>query len=546
LVWDYPQKEAVLMPANKDKKLADLQAELDALKKEHQSLLQECRQKELFAKDVMETERLAKAIISQSPAVLFRRLSNQEASLVYVSDNVSQWGYDPRDLLAGRVLFRDVVHPDDKDRISQEIEKYKQQDLDEYEQEYRIIAGDGKVHWVHDRTSVVRGDTGEILYNQGLLLDVTLRKQAEQELEASERKHRRILETAGEGFVLMDLDLKFVEVNQAYLDMLGYTRQELEGKSPMDLSTPEFREYMLANKEEFLSQEYRLIEGELVAKDGRVVPVLIHANTLTCEDGTDVGNVAFVADMTMHKQALALAGEVQKSLLPQEPPSIKGFDIAGKSVSCEDVGGDYFDFLQGVCEHEDNLCVAVGDISGHGVDAALLMTSARAFLRARAQEPGGLSFIMDDLNRHLAQDLYGSGRFMTMFALAIEMDRGRISWVRAGHDPALLYSPNTGDFSKLGGEGLPIAVVPDTIYQEQHLKKLTPGQIVAIGTDGIWEACSQDGEMFGKQRFMDIIRDNSHKSALHILDEVYDAVERFTYGMKPADDITLVIVKAVE
>jgi sigma-B regulation protein RsbU (phosphoserine phosphatase) len=420
--------------------------------------------------------------------VLLRHLSDQNASLIYISDNISQWGYSAEEFLTAKMVLQDIIHPGDLERVREELLRYKEQDLDQYEQEYRIITKDKQVRWVCDRTSVVRDRDGQKLYNQGFLVDVTQLKQAEEKLAASEKMHRRILETAGEGFALIDLNMQYTEINQTYCNMLGYTREEIIGKTPLDLATPAFREYILANLNIYTDQKYRVIEGELMAKDGRTVPVLIHGNTLRSEDGTVLCHVAFVSDMTEHKKALALAGEVQKSLLPKEVPLVKDFDIAGKSVSCDDVGGDYFDFLPGVCEDSDNLCVAVGDISGHGVDAALLMATARAFLRARAQEPGSLGNIVADFNRHLTEDLYASGRFMTFFALALEPNKERISWVRAGHDPALLYSPREDRFSELDGEGLPIVVENHTQYQEQHMKGLIPGQIITIGTDGIWEA----------------------------------------------------------
>ena len=118
-----------------------------------------------------------------------------------------------------------------------------------------------------------------------------------------------------------------------------------------------------------------------------------------------IGNMAFVTDMTEQKKALALAAEVQKSLLPQTSPQVQGLDVAGKNVSCEEIGGDYFDFLGKNEYPAAPLSIVVGDITGHGVDAALLMTSARAFLRMRAAQSGNISDIVTEMNRHLALDV---------------------------------------------------------------------------------------------------------------------------------------------
>jgi sigma-B regulation protein RsbU (phosphoserine phosphatase) len=143
----------------------------------------------------------------------------------------------------------------------------------------------------------------------------------------------------------MDEDLKIIDVNEAYCRLLGYSREEILGKTPFDLASEDFRAYMLANREEILTKKYREFEGTLMAKDGRLVPILIHGSTLSGDKGEVIGNMAFVTDMTEHKKALALAGEVQKSLLPQSKPDVHGLDVAGRNVSCDEIGGDYFDFL---------------------------------------------------------------------------------------------------------------------------------------------------------------------------------------------------------
>jgi phosphoserine phosphatase RsbU/P len=250
--------------------------------------------------------------------------------------------------------------------------------------------------------------------------------------------------------------------------------------------------------------------------------------------------------MTVHKQALTLASEVQKSLLPRENIRIHGFDIAGRNVSCDEVGGDYFDFIFRNQAGNEPLNVAVGDISGHGVDSALLMTTARAFLRMRASQPGSISAIISAMNRHLVRDVADSGRFMTLFYLSINPSQMALCWVRAGHDPALLFDASSGEFEELKGAGIALGVESDVSYDEYRKNDLKEGQVIAIGTDGVWEASNKDGEMFGRERFKEVIRNNSEKSAEQILNAVYDELNLFTIGKKPEDDITLVVIKVEE
>lgn len=489
---------------------------------------------------------LAKLIVNQSPVVLFRRKAGKTGTkpqLEYVSENLSRFGYEAREFLDGSMKFPDIVHPEDIERLREEINHYTDADLEEYTQVYRVITKSGEIRWVEDQTSVVRDENGEKIHNQGILIDITEKKLAEEKLRKSEEKFRRIVETAGEGFVLMNEGLDIADVNNAYCQMIGYSREELLGKSVLDLATDDFRSFMMANKEKYLAEEQRNLEGELVSKDGRTIPVLIHGSTLLDDNGRAIGNMAFVTDMTEHKKALMLAGEVQKSMLPSEMPRVRGLDIAGRNVSCDEIGGDYYDFIWRRDSTKGMFSIVVGDISGHGVDSALLMTTARAFLRMRASQPGSISEIVTAMNNHLAQDTLDTGKFMTLFCLTIDPERQCLDWVRAGHDPALIYSPEQDEFEELKGIGIALGVSDGFKYAENHKTGLRNGQIIAIGTDGIWEAFNRDGEMFGKARYQDIIKKNADKSAEEILNAVYHELSEFTLGKKSEDDITLVIAK---
>jgi sigma-B regulation protein RsbU (phosphoserine phosphatase) len=524
-------------------RLADLEKSYANLKKDFEERTKEFNQECSHRDHSEEALRMAEVIVDRSPAILFRRKADDKRTLVYVSNNIQQLGYTAEDFLSDRIHFRDIVHPDDVERVGAEVRGFAEKDVEEYTQVYRILAKSGDVHWVEDQTSVERDAKGNKTYNQGILVDITERKLAEEKLRKSEEKFRRIVETAGEGFILMDENLAIVDVNDAYCRLLGYTREELLGKTPIDLATEEFKQFILTNRDTILGQEYREFEGSCVAKDGRHVPILVHGNTLRDDRGNVIGNMAFVTDMTEHKKALALAAEVQKSLLPQEKPMVKGLDIAGKNVSCDEIGGDYFDFIWRPDLKKGPFSVVVGDISGHGVDSALLMTTARAFLRMRASQPGTISEIITAMNRHLTRDILESGRFMTLFYLTIDLEKNHIDWVRAGHDPAIIYDPARDEFEELKGSGVALGVNEVFDYEENCRRDLTNGQIIAIGTDGIWEAVNRKGEMFGKARFRNIIRKFADAAAGDILNAVYSELNQYTRGQRSEDDITLVVVK---
>jgi sigma-B regulation protein RsbU (phosphoserine phosphatase) len=171
------------------------------------------------------------------------------------------------------------------------------------------------------------------------------------------------------------------------------------------------------------------------------------------------------------------------------------------------------------------------------------MTTARAFLRMRASQPGTISEIITAMNRHLTRDVLESGMFMTLFYLTIDPSERNLEWVRAGHDAAIVYDPSKDRFEELMGQGVALGVNEAFDYKKNDWSGLENGQIIAIGTDGIWEAFNKEGEMFGKDRFRSIIRSNSKAGASNILNAVYNELSRYTHGQKTEDDITLVIIK---
>jgi phosphoserine phosphatase RsbU/P len=246
------------------------------------------------------------------------------------------------------------------------------------------------------------------------------------------------------------------------------------------------------------------------------------------------------------RQALALAEEVQRNLLPQAAPGLAGFDIAGKSLYSDETGGDYFDFIHAPNEQKDRFGVIIGDVTGHGIAAALLMTTARAFLRMRSFQPGSLAAVMDDVNRLLCADLADSGRFMTLFYLAIDIEKKRIHWVRAGHDPIILYDAETGvahDIPDQGGP--PLGIITETRYAENSAEGFKPGQVALLATDGLWEARNAAGEMFGKDRVRELLRQHNAGSAAEIVDAVLAGVHEFRGDGQAEDDVTLVAIKVL-
>lgn len=261
--------------------------------------------------------------------------------------------------------------------------------------------------------------------------------------------------------------------------------------------------------------------------------------------------------MTLHmedrsrlRQAMALAQEVQGSLLPLSMPVLPGLDIAATSRYCDETGGDYYDAVTDAHGQPGRVALLVGDVSGHGIDAALLMTTARAFLRMGVHQPGTPAQVIDTVNSFLAADTSGTGRFMTLFYLEFDApgaelpSGGPLNWVRAGHDPAMLYCAATGVFEELGGRGIPLGVLESHHYSEYSRQPLSPGDVLLIGSDGMWEARDSAGAMFGKDHVREIIRANANAQAEAIITALLAALDAFLGGIPADDDVTLMVIKA--
>ena len=372
------------------------------------------------------------------------------------------------------------------------------------------------------------------------------RIRAEHAIRKSEEKYRRIIETTGEGFLMTDADMIITDVNDAITRLFGYERQEIVGRSPMDFATEAFQGFMRTNDRALFQGELKEFSGEIVTRRGAVKPVHIYGDQLRDDRGELLGYMYFIVDMTRAKRSLALAVEVQKILQPQNAPRIEGFDIAGHTMSCEELGGDYFDYLWMPDCPGDHVNLVVGDVTGHGVDAALVMTSARSLLRMRAAQCGNVAEIVSEMNQHLTRDLSATGIFMTLFIMRLDPGANAVRWIRAGHLPAIVYDPVGDVFTKLKGEGMALGVDGAFPFIESTQNSLKPGQIIAVGTDGITEARNRRGELYGQERFLQTIRTHAALKAADLNAAVFEDWQRHMDGGPQEDDATLLIVKVQE
>lgn len=247
---------------------------------------------------------------------------------------------------------------------------------------------------------------------------------------------------------------------------------------------------------------------------------------------------------TRVREALDLAAEVQRRLLPLESPAVPGIDIAGFSVYSEQTGGDYYDFLTPETGDRKRLGVAIGDVAGHGIASALLMATVRALLRGTAGSAISPGERMNHINRNIVDGVV-AGQFMTLCYIDIEPEHGNARWCSAGHEPAIRFNRATNAFSELAGTDIPLGVDGQWEYHDSEIFDLGPDDIVVLATDGIWEARNPRGEFFGKARLRDLIRGHRDASSAAICEAIAAALERFRGTAIQRDDITAVVFRLV-
>ncbi|MHC4773622.1 MAG: PP2C family protein-serine/threonine phosphatase [Planctomycetota bacterium] len=252
-----------------------------------------------------------------------------------------------------------------------------------------------------------------------------------------------------------------------------------------------------------------------------------------------------LAEHEKTQRSLALARAIQQNLLPQRAPEIDGFQIAGRCRYCDETGGDYFDFIHLPGSDKQKMGIVLGDVTGHGVGAALLMASARSILRnASLHFTGDLAALMTQFNDQLSEDT-GDDKFMTLFYGALDAEHRSLTWASGGHDPALWYHRKANTFEELPNTGPLTGYMKDMPYEQAGPVTLETADILLVGTDGIWEAEDPNGKPYGKERLYDLIRKYQDNSAQEIVDVVVESVEDFCAPTAPADDVTLIVIKAV-
>jgi serine phosphatase RsbU (regulator of sigma subunit)/CHASE2 domain-containing sensor protein len=235
-----------------------------------------------------------------------------------------------------------------------------------------------------------------------------------------------------------------------------------------------------------------------------------------------------------------LAARIQKALLAEKAPSVKGVSIAARCVPASEVGGDYFDFIT---SHENTVGIAVGDVTGHGMGAALIMGLLRSVLRGQTTQGIAPGDVVSSINNVMYSDFVSFEKMASLFYCTYSIIDKTLTFTNAGHTPPLLIRSNELHARPLRGKG-PILGFRSNIKYKEFKIKIYPGDIIVFMTDGIIEAENAQKEFFGQERVEKIINDNMDNSAEEILEQIFKHVDEFTEGCPQRDDMTLIVIKA--
>jgi sigma-B regulation protein RsbU (phosphoserine phosphatase) len=236
------------------------------------------------------------------------------------------------------------------------------------------------------------------------------------------------------------------------------------------------------------------------------------------------------------EREMHVAAEIQRRILPKEAPVVSGYQLTGWNRPAREVGGDYYDLLK----LDGRIGLVVGDVSGKGIPAALMVSTLHSALRLLLDPTGFDSSLLERLNHHILESSTPN-KFITMILAEVDLQTSRLSYVNAGHNPGLLLRGD-GRIDELPSSGVPLGLLAGSRYQTRELM-LEPGDLLCLYSDGITEAESATDEEFGNDRLMDMLRRYREAPLADILEAIRAEVGEHAQGRPQGDDQTLVLLR---
>jgi sigma-B regulation protein RsbU (phosphoserine phosphatase) len=361
--------------------------------------------------------------------------------------------------------------------------------------------------------------------------------------------------------------------NQQVCELFGYKKDELIN-APINSILDGFKENLLQRINIFDKPGIKdfpnfIFESEAVCSSGLKLEVELSISKWQYEQGTYISVI--IRDISQHhreqealtkaqdfiesklenenrrlleeekefikmQEELRLAREIQQHLLPDSPPTIDGFDIAAINIPAKEVGGDYYDFDL----NEEKLFFCLGDVSGKGMPASLLVANLQASLHSQLKNSLTPKEIIQNSNQLIYQNTDPT-KFITFFYGLLDVTNGQITYCNAGHDQPILLTSKSKLINLQTG-GIPLGVLPEFEYENTNVN-ITEGEILILYSDGITEAWNENQEEFGLERLINKLQTSKDLNAIDIIKSVINEIQSFIGEVPQMDDMTMMMIK---
>ena len=398
----------------------------------------------------------------------------------------------------------------------------------------------------------LRNDQGDCYAIAGISTDITEKVRAQHEIASLEYRQSLILDSVEDGICGLDSAGRIAFVNQAAERMLEESTADLAGRCHSQIVVPRKPNGLFqADAEPYPVKavlngqpSIKVPDATFRRHDGTLLPVQYTVSPV-CNNGETVGAVLAFRDATARLKQLEIEQEVQTalriqmSLYPKQMPVIEGFEFAAICLPCSKACGDYFDFIHW---DENQLGIAVGDVSGHGLGPAVEMVATRAVLRTLILNESSPDQCLNQLNRILSEDL-PEDMFVTLFLAVLNTQARTLNYAAAAHEAILLRA--NGHVQTLKSTGTILGMQKEAVFRSGETIEFQTGDLLLIATDGLAESMSPDRRLFGQARIIDELRRHQSESAHQILSAMRAASEAFRQCESNRDDVTAVAIKLV-
>jgi sigma-B regulation protein RsbU (phosphoserine phosphatase) len=398
--------------------------------------------------------------------------------------------------------------------------------------------------WITVNGGPLHGVDGVVIGGVVVFRDVTATRQAGELLH----QLSKAIEKTTDAVFITDAGSVIEYVNPAFETTTGYSRDEAVGRLASILKSgwqergfyQQLWTSILSGRVHSATLVNRRKDGTLFHAEQTITPVRDEAGTIT-------KFVAVMRDVTELKKAqerdveMRLARTVQQKLYPTRAPALAGFDLAGATFPADQTCGDYYDFLP---MPDGRLGIAVGDVSGHGFGAALLMAETRAYLRSLVRATTDLSEILGALNAFLLEDTEDH-RFVTLMLAVLDPARRTLLYASAGHIHGYVQDGSGAARHVLASTGPPLGLFGDAAFPPRGELPLAAGDVLLLLTDGLTEAENRTGDLFEVGRVLRCVSEARGDDAARIVRQLYAAVSAFTGGEAQRDDITTVVCRVL-